>query len=66
MKTPRPLVTIEVRPGVFLRMPAEKAAAYSKTTRVKPASTTTEPETSEKKKAPTKNKKAATYDTKGE
>ena len=66
MKTPRQLVNIEVRPGVFLRMLPEKASAYSKASRVKPAPTTTEPETSEKTKSPTQNKKAATYDTKGE
>ncbi len=59
MKTPRQLVIVEVRPGVFMRFTPEQAAKYKV---VKTTNEVAEP----KKKTPAKNKKAPHYDTKGE
>lgn len=59
MGTPRQLVIVEVRPGVFMRFTPEEAAKYNV------VKTTDEPAAA-KKKTPAKNKKAAQYDTKGE
>lgn len=66
MKTPRPLVTIEVRPGVFVRIAPDKAAKFAPK-KPEPVEVLSEDEpVAPKKKTPAKNKKAAQYDTKGE
>lgn len=59
MKTPRQLVIVEVRPGVFMRFTPEQASKYKV---VKTTNEVAEP----KKKTAAKNKKAEHYDTKGE